>query len=128
MTFEMLKVNAVRRRDFRRAGYVCIEQLCEHRLCTAGLVYRFSELHEFFVKEGKLPEVIEHESMTSLADAVNELYDSNSSVLIVVEARFPPRTPKAIRRNYLLYGLWAEREFAEDIAQELKQLEHSTDN
>lgn len=128
MTYEILKAHAVRRRDFRRAGYVCIEQLCEHRFCTAGLVYRFSELHEFFAKEGKLPEVIEHDGMTSLADAVSELYESNFHSLMVVEARFPPRTPESIKRNYFLYGLWAEREFAEDIAQELKQLEHSTDN
>ncbi len=128
MTYEILKANAVQRRNFRRAGYVRIELLCEHISCTAGLVYRFSDLKEFLEQNGSLPEAVEHMAMTSLADAVNELYSGNLYCLAIVEAQFPRRTPEPIKQNYLLYGLWTQQEFAEDIAKELKRLEHSVDN
>lgn len=125
MTYEILKVNAIQRRDFRgKKYYDCIAVLCEDKNNTSGLVYLLDDVLRFYETHDTCPGTIEQATPTSLADAVDGIYTHYQGVLLIVEARFPPETPASIKQNYLLYELWAIKPHAALITADLLQTEH----
>jgi hypothetical protein len=124
MTYNILKANAIPRRNFRtKKDYMLIAQLCEDRNNTAGLVYRLQDVLGFYEEYDALPGAVEQATPSSLADAVDRIYTHYKDVLCIVEAKFPSETPETIRHNYLLYELWAIRAHANVIASDLSHEE-----
>lgn len=124
MTYNILKANAIRPKDFRaKRDYMFIAQLCEDRNNTAGLVYRLQDVLDFYREHEALPGTVEHSTPSSFADAVDRIYTHYKDVLCIVEAKFPSETPGTIRHNYLLYELWAIRAHADVIASDISQEE-----